>query len=402
MHINAKNRCLSLGLLTSAVLMFSCSNGLGSTSQSGGGSSSLGGRSGSDGANGSGGASGGGGAFGSGGVTGAGGSSAVGEGVSGTTGSSSLGGTRGSGGANGSGDASGSEASANGGTAGQGGGASGGSFGSGGVTGAGGSSATGGSSVGGGVSGTTGSSQDRCKTCASSPECSSGFCNRVGSNDLATLIGAQQPHLGLCSAAGDRGTCNCSVGYISKGGICIGIGCSGTLTKVCDNLSGNEFSGNLNPSTGGSGGSATTGGAISTGGASAGGGATGTSTMTLAQACVHNCALASGLTGCSTTQDVCVQGCMSTFDNTSAVNPDLGQEYTNMIVCVATDPSFASSADFVCAKPNSPLNLWSPAGLDLVPNSTCEDDICSWTCDDATHGDVDPWVAIRCTCSSVH
>jgi hypothetical protein len=48
------------------------------------------------------------------------------------------------------------------------------------------------------------------------------------------------------------------------------------------------------------------------------------------------------------------------------------------------------------------LNQWSPAGLDVNPNSTCEDAICLWNCDDATHGDMDPYVDIRCTCSSVH
>ena len=149
------------------------------------------------------------------------------------------------------------------------------------------------------------------------------------------------------------------------------------------------------------GGSATTGGATSSGGTSAAGGTTGTSTMTLAQACAHNCALAYNLQGCSTTQDVCVQSCMTTFTNTSNVNADLGRQYTAMMVCVATDPSFSSSADFVCAKPNSPLNLWSPAGLDVNPNSTCEDAICLWNCNDATHGDMDPFVDIRCTCSSV-
>jgi hypothetical protein len=149
------------------------------------------------------------------------------------------------------------------------------------------------------------------------------------------------------------------------------------------------------------GGSATTGGATSSGGASGTGGATGTAITTLADACAHNCSLAYALQGCSTTQDVCVQSCMKTFDNTSAVNADLGRQYTKMMICVATDPGFSSSAAFVCAKPNSPLNLWSPGGLDVVPNSTCEDAICLWNCNDATHGDMDPFVDIRCTCSSV-
>jgi hypothetical protein len=148
------------------------------------------------------------------------------------------------------------------------------------------------------------------------------------------------------------------------------------------------------------GGSAAAGGSMSMGG-SAAGGTTGTSTMTLAQACKKNCGLASGLTGCSTTTTVCEQSCMTTFDNTTAINADLGRQYTAMMVCVATDPAFSSSAAFVCAKPNSPLNLWSPGGLDVVPNSTCEDAICLWNCNDATHGDMDPFVDIRCTCSSV-
>jgi hypothetical protein len=149
------------------------------------------------------------------------------------------------------------------------------------------------------------------------------------------------------------------------------------------------------------GGSGTTGGATSSGGASGTGGATGAAITTLAQACAHNCALAYALQGCSTTQDVCVQSCMTTFDNTSAINADLGKQYTTMMVCVANDPAFSSPAAFVCAKPNSPLNLWSPGGTDTVPNSTCETDICFWNCGDATHGNMDPFVDIRCSCSSV-
>jgi hypothetical protein len=149
-----------------------------------------------------------------------------------------------------------------------------------------------------------------------------------------------------------------------------------------------------------SGGSATTGGVISTGGHTAAGGTTGTSTMTLAQACTHNCGLASGLSGCSTTEAVCEQSCMTTFDNTSAVNSDLGRQYKDMMVCVATDPAFSTSAGFVCAKPNSPLNLWSPV-VDPSINSPCKQQICDWNCNDATHGDMDPWVDILCVCTSV-
>ena len=115
--------------------------------------------------------------------------------------------------------------------------------------------------------------------------------------------------------------------------------------------------------------------------------------MTLAQACAKNCALASGLPTCSTTETVCEQNCMTTYDNTSAVNPDLGRQYTAMMICIATN---LTAYDYVCAKANSPLNKWSPG-----PYTTCEDLICSWNCDDATLGNFDPWVDIRCCCACV-
>jgi hypothetical protein len=149
------------------------------------------------------------------------------------------------------------------------------------------------------------------------------------------------------------------------------------------------------------GGSATTGGAISSGGDTSAGGGTGTSAMTLAQACAKNCAIASTLPNCTTTTDVCVQSCMTTFDNTSAVNADLGRQYTVMMVCIANDPFFATSAGFACAKPDSPLNLWSPV-VDLSTDTPCNEEACQWNCDDATHGNMDPWVDIQCSCSSVH
>lgn len=148
------------------------------------------------------------------------------------------------------------------------------------------------------------------------------------------------------------------------------------------------------------GGSPTTGGAISSGGVPAAGGATGTSTMTLAEACTKNCALASGLDTCSTTTDVCVQSCMTTYDNTYAVNPDLGRQYTLMMICVATDPFFATSAGFTCAKPDRALNKWSPV-VDLPTHTPCNELICDWNCTDGTLGNMDPWVDIHCSCSSV-
>jgi hypothetical protein len=162
-------------------------------------------------------------------------------------------------------------------------------------------------------------------------------------------------------------------------------------------------SGGTTEATGGTGGTGGTGATGGTGGTGATGGAcvaTGTPITTLDQACAHNCCLASGLSGCSTTEAVCEQSCMTTFDNTSAVNADLGNQYKKMMICVATDPYFATPAQFVCAKPNSPLNLWSPL-IDASTDSPCKQEICDWNCDDATHGDMDPWVDLLCACSSV-
>jgi hypothetical protein len=136
------------------------------------------------------------------------------------------------------------------------------------------------------------------------------------------------------------------------------------------------------------------GGAISTGGVPAAGGATGTSAMTLDEACTRNCSLASGLATCSTTATVCRQSCMATFANTSAVNSYLGRQYTNMMICIATN--FTLSNQFVCAMPTLPLNKWSPG-----PGSDCEQSICDWSCLDGTLGNIDPWVAIRCHCGAV-
>lgn len=141
------------------------------------------------------------------------------------------------------------------------------------------------------------------------------------------------------------------------------------------------------------GGSAATGGATSTCGVLATGGATGTSAMTLAQACTNNCTLASGVPNCSTTTTECEQNCMTTYNNTSAVYPILGQQYTAMMICIA---NLNDAYDYVCAKPDRALNKWSPG-----PGTTCEDLICQWSCSDGTLGNIDPLVVIRCCCSCI-
>ncbi len=182
--------------------------------------------------------------------------------------------------------------------------------------------------------------------------------------------------------------CSSSGGAGGTGG---SSGATGGATGATGGTTGTGSGGHA-AGTGGAGGSAQTG---SGGAASATGGAGG-AMLTLADACTHNCSLAAGLAGCSTTMDVCVQSCLKTFDNTSAINSVLGTKYTKMMVCVATDPKFASAADFVCAKPNRALNQWSPG-----PDSNCESLICDWNCSDGTTGNFDPYIDIRCSCSSV-
>jgi hypothetical protein len=147
--------------------------------------------------------------------------------------------------------------------------------------------------------------------------------------------------------------------------------------------------------TGGAGGASATGGTSGAAGSVATGGAGGT--LNLAQACAKNCSLGSTLAGCSTTMDVCVQNCQMGFVNSSAINQ--GTVYTNMMVCIATDPYFATSSGFICAKPNRALNQWSPNGPPAAASSNCETDICLWNCNDPA--DSDPFIDLRCMCSSI-
>jgi hypothetical protein len=167
--------------------------------------------------------------------------------------------------------------------------------------------------------------------------------------------------------------------------------------------------------TGGTGGALATGGTTAAGGSTSTGGAGGApsdagisgaggSTMTLAEACTKNCVLGHSTVGsdggvdCSTTMDVCVQNCEAVFTKTSAVNPSLGTLYTRMMVCIATNPYFSTASGFICAKPNRAMNKWSPDGPPDTA-SDCETDICLWNCGDPA--DSDPFIDLRCTCSSV-
>lgn len=267
--------------------------------------------------------------------------------------------------------------------------------------GSGGSAGTGGGL--GGVGGDGGGTGGQLATATST---AAGVCVPGASVACACVTGQQGAQ--VCTSAGTFGACACWVPTMDAAGAVGGDDAAsspgGTTTAGGASTTGgtSATAGSASATagigaTGGApaaGGLATTGGAISTGGAPATGGATGTSAMTLAEACTNNCALASGLATCSTTTTVCEQSCISTYDNTSAVNPDLGRMYTAMMVCIAT--KFTSSADFICAKPNSAMNKWSPG-----PDSDCEQLICDWNCDDAVRGDMDPWVDIRCYCTSV-
>jgi hypothetical protein len=219
---------------------------------------------------------------------------------------------------------------------------------------------------------------------------------------LNTKIGSLVFALGLaswvcsCSSSNSPGTTatggNTGAPPVAAGGA----GGASAATGGSTSTGGTSASGGSTGAggTGGAGGAGGAGGTGGAGGAVAAGGAGGMSTLSLMDACTHNCGLASGLAGCSTTMDVCVQSCLTTFDNTSAVNAALGRQYTSMMVCIATSPQFASAAGFICGKPNRALNKWSPG-----PDSDCETIICLWNCADP--GDSDPLIDLRCTCSSV-
>lgn len=188
--------------------------------------------------------------------------------------------------------------------------------------------------------------------------------------------------------------CLCSCGSSSSGASSTGgtSGASGGASGATGGASG--ATGGVSGS-GGRGGSTGTGGASASGGRSGGGGTTGTVT-TLAAACAKNCVIGAALPTCSTTMAVCEQSCVKTQENTAAVNADLGRRYTEMMICIANDPRFATQAGYMCAKPDRALNKWSPEG-----GSTCEEMICGWHCEDGTTGNFDPFVDIRCACSSV-
>jgi len=214
-------------------------------------------------------------------------------------------------------------------------------------------------------------------------------CSRSGLKTGARSTGGADGTTGGASATGET----TAAGGASGAGGASAIGGASAMAGGTLATGGTSATGGA-PAAGSS---ATSGGASSTGGASAVGGATGTSAMTLAEACTNNCALASGLPACSTTIAECERNCMTTYDNTYAVYSDLGRQYTEMMICIATN--FTSSDQFSCAKPNapnSPLNKWSPG-----PGSSCEDYICGWACDDlGTLGQDDPWVILRCGCGA--
>jgi hypothetical protein len=272
----------------------------------------------------------------------------------------------------------------------------------GGTTGTGGASATGGTTTAGGASSVGDASATGGTSATAGGASGVGGVSATGGTS-ATAGGASG--VGGVSATG--GTSATAGGASGVGGVSATGGTSATAGGASA-TSGTSAAGGA-PVAGGS---ATNGGAVSAGGIPAAGGATGTSAMTLAEACSRNCALASGLPTCSTTTTECVQNCMATYDNTSAEGArwgyglELGQQYTNMMICIATN--FTSSADFVCAKqtsPSAPLNKWAPV-LGPSTDSPCEQIICWWACDDnclldcnnSAHGDVDPWLWLLCGC----
>jgi hypothetical protein len=241
----------------------------------------------------------------------------------------------------------------------------------------------------------------------------SGLKTRATSTGGTTGTGGASATGGTTTAGGASGVGGVSAtgGTSATAGGASGVGGASATGGTSATAGGTLATGGAS-ATGGAptaGGSATTGGAVSTGGVPAAGGATGASAMTLAEACTRNCAIAGGLPTCSTTTTECVQNCMATYDNTSALGARwgyglLGQQYTDMMICIATN--FTSSADFVCARQNPPtLNKWAPV-LGPSTDSPCEQIVCVWACDDgclldcndSAHGDVDPWLWLSCGC----
>jgi hypothetical protein len=118
----------------------------------------------------------------------------------------------------------------------------------------------------GGSAGKSSTPSDRCSECDDSTDCSTGFCNRIGSSDFLELIGEPLSPAGACSAPGDVGKCGCFVGYVEGGSLCVGTGCTGTAVTLCDHLSGDEFTGAVGTGgTGGTGGTSGKGGTAGVG-----------------------------------------------------------------------------------------------------------------------------------------
>jgi len=143
-------------------------------------------------------------------------------------------------------------------------------------------------------------------------------------------------------------------------------------------------------------------GGTGTGGTGAGGegGAAPPVVLTLDEACSTACDPAHSLAACSTTLSVCITACTSypalvaDFVTDAALATSLNQDYRAAISCMAQH--LPDLAQYACAAAGPTVNTWSP-----VAATVCEDELCKWTCLDASDGgtlSVDETVYNRCNC----
>jgi hypothetical protein len=186
--------------------------------------------------------------------------------------------------------------------------------------GAGASGGRGGNAGNGAAAGSSSMPSDRCFECDDPTDCSTNFCNRIGSSDFLELIGQPLPATGVCSAPGDVGKCGCFVGYVDGGTLCVGTGCSGTPVTLCDHLSGDDFGGaGGSGSTGGTGGVAPNGGAAGSGRGGAGGMGGGLAADRLGTACEDDadcgpsllCVTSDALSGSGPALGLCTTPCQT-------------------------------------------------------------------------------------------
>jgi len=201
-------------------------------------------------------------------------------------------------------------------------------------------------------------------------------------SSLVLLFGAAAC-VGACSSDNDRDK---SAGGSSPVGGSPSTSASATGGKADV---GASATGGIQAATGGD---PSTGGWAATGGVTPTGGSSGTGAPTLAQSCSTICELASGLASCSTTLDACNQECVGYEPPNPHASVRLLSEYTDLMTCTAQN--LRALADYVCASDGA-LNEWSYA----ASATSCNPQLCTWTCDDLTYVDANMCQSFGGTCT---